>query len=76
MAEKIEVKVSKVIRIEAVEGGLFFVSVGSPDGKTYGDRTAATSAASLVKHLTGLLGLEKKTRKPRAPKTPAAPAAQ
>lgn len=75
MAEKIEVKVSKQIRIEAVEGGLFFVSVGGPDGKTYGDRVAATSAASLVKHLTSLLGLEKKTRKPRTPK-PAAPAAQ
>jgi len=72
MAEKIEVKVSKQIRIEAVEGGLFFLSVGSPDGKTYGERTAATSAASLVKQINTLLGLEKKARKPRTPKAPAA----
>jgi hypothetical protein len=72
MAEKIEVKVSKQIRIEAVEGGLFFLSVGSPDGKTYGERTAATSAASLVKQINTLLGLEKKARKSRTPKAPAA----
>jgi len=75
MAEKIEVKVSKQIRIEAVEGGLFFLSV-STDGKTYGERTGATSPASLMKQINSMLGLEKKARKPRTPKAPAAPAAQ
>jgi hypothetical protein len=73
MTEKIiEVKANKEIRIEAVEGGLFFVSSLKPDGKTYGERTAATSAASLVKQINTLLGLEKKARKSRTPKAPAA----
>jgi len=75
MAEKIEVKVLKQICIEAVEGGIFFLSV-STDGKTYGERTGATSPASLMKQINSMLGLEKSKRGPRKAKGPAAPAAQ
>ena len=76
MAEKIEVKVKQQILIEQVEGGLYFVSVMKPDGKI-GDRTAASSAASLVKTLTSTLGLVKANRGPRKAKAApeAAPAA-
>lgn len=71
MAEKIEVKVNKQILIEQVEGGLYFVSTMKPDGKI-GERTAASSAASLVKVLTGTLGLVKAKRAPRKDKTASA----
>lgn len=74
MAEKIEVKVSQQLLVEAVEGGLFFVSTVSKEGKTNGDRVAATSAAGLVKLLSSKLGLVKSTRGPRKKKDAAAPA--
>jgi len=68
MAEKIEVTVLKQVMVEAVDGGLFFVSVQEAGKATKTERKAATSQASLFKMLTEMLGLEKQKRGPRKPK--------
>lgn len=63
MAEKIEVNVSKQLVIEAVDGGLFFLSLVVEGKQTA--RTAATSGASLLKQVTSMLDLTKQARGPR-----------